>query len=148
MSEVRQRTVKLEEMLSSLIERGYRGDRKKILRAVDITATALSQYAHGRTRPSFEKLTALAEFFDVSLDYLVYRRADQRARRTSGPLVRYMDYALTDVKASTEREAVADDANEPESPGDCITDRIDDSRRRSWPRPTLPAARGSSSRTR
>jgi transcriptional regulator with XRE-family HTH domain len=87
-----------------LIERGYRGDRKKILRAVDISAAALSQYTLGRTRPSFEKLVALADFFGVSLDYLVFGEPVS-STPDHGPLVRYLDYAMTEVQASASRHS-------------------------------------------
>jgi hypothetical protein len=62
--QVQHRAVKLEAMLSSLIERGgYSRNRQPILDAVQISAAALSQYARGQTRPSFQKLIELAAFF-------------------------------------------------------------------------------------
>jgi transcriptional regulator with XRE-family HTH domain len=91
-------------MLSRLIERSYRGDRKKILRAVGISATALSQYTRGHTRPSFDKLVSLADFFGVSLDYLVFGEPVSVAP-DHGPLVRYVDHALGEVQARIERKA-------------------------------------------
>ena len=67
------REVKFGAMLESLIERGgYSRNRKKILSRLGISAAALSQYIRGQTWPSFAKLLAIADFFDVSLDYLVY----------------------------------------------------------------------------
>ena len=67
--EGRSREVKFGQMLESLIERGgYNRNRKKILSALGISAAALSQYVREQTRPSFGKLLAIAEFFDVSLD--------------------------------------------------------------------------------
>jgi transcriptional regulator with XRE-family HTH domain len=70
---VQNREVKLGQMLDKLIEdRGYSRNRRKILRALEISPAALSQYVRDQTRPSFSKLLALAGFFDVSLDYLVY----------------------------------------------------------------------------
>ena len=98
------REVKLGEMLGSLIERSYRGERKKITRALGISPTALSQYTRGHTKPTFDNLMALADFFGVSLDYLVFGEPASVApdRR---PFVRDLDYALTEMKASTERES-------------------------------------------
>ncbi len=99
------RTIKLGEMLTSLIERGgYSRNRQSIVEAVGVSPAALSQYALERTRPSFEKLTALADFFGVSLDYLVYGEptaplVDQ------GPLARYVDHALADVQARASRHS-------------------------------------------
>ncbi len=60
------REVKFGQMLDTLIERrGYSRNRKKILRSLEISAAALSQYVREQTRPSFHKLLALADFFDV-----------------------------------------------------------------------------------
>lgn len=70
---VTKRVVKFAEMLSDLIDASeYRGQRKKITRSLGISASLLSQYTHGRARPSFDRLVALADLFDVSLDHLVY----------------------------------------------------------------------------
>ncbi len=97
--------VKLETMLSSLIERGgYSRNRGPILDDVGVTAAALSQYARGRTRPSFEKLLALADFFGVSLDYLVYGEPVSTPV-DHGPIARYVEQALTDVQVRTNRHS-------------------------------------------
>ena len=69
------RHVKLAETLTALIkERGFSRNRQPVLDALGISAAALSQYARGQTTPSLRNLLALADFFDVSLDYLVYGR--------------------------------------------------------------------------
>lgn len=99
------REVKLEEMLNSLIERGgYTRNRGPILAAVGVTAAALSQYTRGRTRPSFEKLTALADFFNVSLDYLVYGEP-MRAPDDHASIARYVEYAFNDIQSRTSRQS-------------------------------------------
>lgn len=104
-SEGRSRKVKLGEMLESLIERGgYNRNRKKILSALDISAAALSQYVREQTRPSFGKLLAMADFFDVSLDYLVYGTPTS-SLIDYGPLYRYVDHALADVQARGSRHS-------------------------------------------
>jgi transcriptional regulator with XRE-family HTH domain len=104
-SEGRRREVKFGEMLESLIERGgYNRNRKKILSALDISAAALSQYVREQTRPSFGKLLALADFFDVSLDYLVYGTPTS-SLTDYGPLYRYVDHALADVQARGSRHS-------------------------------------------
>jgi transcriptional regulator with XRE-family HTH domain len=92
-------------MLNSLIERGgYSRNRHPILQSVGITAAALSQYTMGRTRPSFQKLMALADFFGVSLDYLVY--GDRMNPPVDhGSIARYVEHALTDVQARTNRHS-------------------------------------------
>jgi transcriptional regulator with XRE-family HTH domain len=103
--EVQHRTVKLEEMLSSLIERGgYSRNRQPILDAVQISAAALSQYTRGQTRPSFQKLIELGTFFGVSLDYLVYGEPVAPVA-DHGPLARYVEHALSDVQARASRHS-------------------------------------------
>lgn len=99
------REVKLGQMLESLIERrGYSRNRKRILRALDISPAALSQYVREQTRPSFGKLLAMAEFFDVSLDYLVYGQPTG-SLIDYGPLYRYVDHALANVQARGSRHS-------------------------------------------
>lgn len=99
------REVKLEEMLNSLIERGgYTRNRGPILESVGVTAAALSQYARGRTRPSFEKLVALADFFGVSLDYLVYGEP-MSAPVDHGSIARYVEQAFIDIQSRTDRHS-------------------------------------------
>jgi transcriptional regulator with XRE-family HTH domain len=102
---VADREVKFGQMLDTLIERrGYSRNRKKILHALDISPAALSQYVREQTRPSFTKLLALADFFDVSLDYLVYGQA-ARSEAHYEPVVRYVDHALADIQNRTSRHS-------------------------------------------
>jgi transcriptional regulator with XRE-family HTH domain len=102
---VQHRNVKLDEMLSSLIERGgYSRNRQPILDSLQISAAALSQYARGQTRPSFQKLIDLGAFFGVSLDYLVYGEPIAPVA-DSGPLARYVEHALADVQARASRHS-------------------------------------------
>ena len=102
---VLRREVKLGQMLETLIERrGYSRNRKRILRALDISPAALSQYVREQTRPSFSKLVAIADFFEVSLDYLVYGRPTESSV-DYGPLYRYVDHALANVQSSGRRHS-------------------------------------------
>lgn len=115
------REVKLETMLTSLIQRGgYSRNRQPILSAVGITAAALSQYTRGRTRPSFQKLVELSDFFGVSLDYLVYGEPVSTPI-DHGPIARYVEQALTDVQARTNRHS-----NLVARIGRLLVDRIND----------------------
>lgn len=92
------RTVKLGEMLTTLIDRGgYSRNRGAILTTVGVSAAALSQYARDDTRPSFRKLVALADFFGVSLDYLVFGGPAQTTV-DHGPLAQHVDRALAEVQ--------------------------------------------------
>ena len=87
-------------MLESLIEHGeYNRNRKRISSRLGISSAALSQYIHQHTWPSFTKLLAIADFFDVSLDYLVYGQPTGGSLVDYGPLYRYFDHALADVQA-------------------------------------------------
>ena len=103
--EVHRREVKFGQMLSTLIERrGLTRNRQELLDAVGVSGAALSQYAHDQTRPSFQKLVALADFFGVSLDYLVF---GQPIGPTvdHGPIARYVEQALIDAQTRTSRHS-------------------------------------------
>jgi transcriptional regulator with XRE-family HTH domain len=100
------REVKLGQTLESLIERGgYSRNRKRISSQLGISSAALSQYIRQQTWPSFTKLLAIANFFDVSLDYLVYGQPASSSGSSTdyGPLYRYVDHALADVQARGSR---------------------------------------------
>jgi transcriptional regulator with XRE-family HTH domain len=100
------REVKFGRMLESLIEHGgYSRNRKRISSRLGISSAALSQYIHQQTWPSFAKLLAIADFFDVSLDYLVYGQPTGRSLIDYGPLYRYFDHALADVQARGNRHS-------------------------------------------
>jgi len=108
-------------MLNSLIERGgYSRNRQPILSALGITAAALSQYTRGRIRPSFQKLAELADFFGVSLDYLVYGEPVSTPI-DHDPIARYVEQALTDVQARSNRHS-----NLVARIGRLLVDRIND----------------------
>jgi transcriptional regulator with XRE-family HTH domain len=76
-----------------------------ILTAVGVSAAALSQYARDETRPSFRRLVALADFFGVSLDYLVFGEPTRKTVDHS-PLARHVDRALAQVQTRANRHAV------------------------------------------
>lgn len=48
--------------------------------AIGVSRPAISQFASGSNLPSIEKLAAIADHFDVSIDYLV-GRSDERNRK-------------------------------------------------------------------
>lgn len=61
--------------------RRQRGLTQKQLAAnVGLSELAIQNYESGRRKPAFDALIALADYFDVSLDYLV-GRSDDPARR-------------------------------------------------------------------
>lgn len=47
--------------------------QKQVAEAVGVSRTGYIYVETGRKKPSFDTLIALADFFDVSLDYLVGR---------------------------------------------------------------------------
>lgn len=55
--------------------------QKSIAEAVGITEVSYQRYEYGSVCPSLTVLIALADFFDVSLDFLVGRSDDPAAER-------------------------------------------------------------------
>jgi transcriptional regulator with XRE-family HTH domain len=104
---VKNREVKLGQMLDRLIEdRGYSRNRSRILRALNVSPAALSQYVRDQTRPSFGKLLALADFFEVSLDYLVYGVPETTGGTVDyEPTLKFVDHALSEVQVRTSRHS-------------------------------------------
>jgi len=47
--------------------------QRQVATAIDIGESLYQRYERGAGKPSFDKLIALADYFDVSLDYLVGR---------------------------------------------------------------------------
>ena len=54
--------------------------QKMVGQSIGVTARAVRYYELGARRPSYELLIALADCFDVSIDYLIGRTEDQRRR--------------------------------------------------------------------
>jgi transcriptional regulator with XRE-family HTH domain len=48
--------------------------------AIGVSRPAISQFASGSNLPSIEKLVAIADHFDVSIDYLVGRSDDPKPK--------------------------------------------------------------------
>jgi transcriptional regulator with XRE-family HTH domain len=116
------REVKFGRMLESLIEHGgYSRNRKRISSRLGISGAALSQYIRQQTWPSFSKLIAIADFFDVSLDYLVYGQPTGDNVTDYGPLYSYFDHALADGEARRSRHTAVVGRI-----GRMLADRIDD----------------------
>ncbi len=50
--------------------------QKQIYEAIGMSAIGYQRYEYGEREPAYQKLIALADYFDVSLDYLVGRSDD------------------------------------------------------------------------
>lgn len=56
------------------VENGLK--QKELAKAVHIAANTLSQFEAGKSNPSYDVLVALADYFEVSTDYLLGRSDD------------------------------------------------------------------------
>ena len=54
--------------------------QKQVYEAVGMSAIGYQRYEYGEREPAYQKLLALADYFDVSLDYLVGRSDDPTRR--------------------------------------------------------------------
>lgn len=54
--------------------------QKEVAIAINLTERNYQDWEYGKTKPAFDSLIALADYFDVSLDYLV-GRSDVAERR-------------------------------------------------------------------
>lgn len=50
--------------------------QRQVYEGVSMSMLGYQRYEYGTREPSFQKLIALADFYDVSLDYLVGRSDD------------------------------------------------------------------------
>ena len=50
--------------------------QKDVAKAINIATNTLSQFENNKGRPSLEVLSSLADFFEVSVDYLIGRADD------------------------------------------------------------------------
>lgn len=55
--------------------------QKAIADAVGITEVSYQRYEYGSVRPSLDTLIALADYFDVSIDYLVGRTDNPKVNK-------------------------------------------------------------------
>lgn len=54
--------------------------QKNIAQTIGITEVSYQRYEYGTVRPSLDILIALADYFNVSIDYLVGRSDDPKRR--------------------------------------------------------------------
>ena len=58
------------------IRKSKKATQKDVALAVGVTERNYQDWEYGNTKPGFDALIALADFFDVSIDYLVGRSDD------------------------------------------------------------------------
>lgn len=77
---------KLTKNLSAFLQyqrkMGYGFYQTDITRETGIPQYQLSNYEHGKSIPSLPAIIALADMFDVSIDYLVGRCGNREAHKT------------------------------------------------------------------
>lgn len=94
--------VRFHQVLSELIANSpYNNHRRAIWEHAGITSAALSQYVLGRARPRFETLCLLADFFGVTLDFLIMGKETPRGAIESQSMAHYVDWTLADVRERT-----------------------------------------------
>ena len=67
-----------ERLKELRLSRGF--TQKQVYEAVGMSALGYQRYEYGEREPAYQKLLALADYFDVSLDYLVGRSEDPQRR--------------------------------------------------------------------
>lgn len=92
--------IKLGEKLTELIAESG-SSNAEIAESIGVSSASITQYRKGETRPSLDKLVALAEELNVSLDYLVLGESDEAEEIDTGPIVKYIDRSLQDVQIRT-----------------------------------------------
>ena len=63
-----------------LLRKSHSLTQKQLAADIQVSELAIQHYEAQRRKPAFDVLIALADYFDVSLDYLV-GRSDDPARR-------------------------------------------------------------------
>lgn len=56
--------------------------QKQVYEAVDMSALGYQRYEYGTREPAYKNLIALADYFDVSIDYLVGRTDNPNSHKS------------------------------------------------------------------
>lgn len=109
------------DTLKRLLEdRGYEGRRKDVADGINVSTSSITQYVGGRIKPGFETLVEIANFFNVSLDYLVFGDVQSRVGdRDIKPLASYLDVSVNRLQSAASRQAALTSRI-----GDALADRI------------------------
>lgn len=81
----------------SLLIAENRVTQKELAEAIGTSRPAISQFAGGNSTPSIEVLTSIADYFQVSLDYLVGRNEDLSTTETSATITQFNAATVTAV---------------------------------------------------
>ncbi len=92
--------IKLEEKLSELLavsDKSY----NEVANEIGVSSSSIAQYRKGQSRPSLENLVALADVFDVTLDFLVFGEKDDHTDQDYDPVIRHVDKSLGNLQDRT-----------------------------------------------
>ena len=84
--------VNLENLFTLLQPRGI---SKKLSEATGISSGNISDWKKGRSKPTAEALTLIADYFDVSVDYLLGREPSSETKKDGSAEALPPDTALT-----------------------------------------------------
>ncbi len=62
------------------LRKTYNMTQKQLSQKINVSEIAIQNYESQRRKPAFDILIALADYFDVSLDYLVGRSDDPKRK--------------------------------------------------------------------
>lgn len=63
------------------IRKAHKATQKDVAAAVGVTERNYQEWEYGNAKPGFDALIALADYFDVSIDYLVGRTDNPAVNR-------------------------------------------------------------------
>lgn len=84
--------VNLENLFTLLQPRGI---SKKLSEATGISSGNISDWKKGRSKPTAEALTSIADYFDVSIDYLLGREPSSETKKDGSAEALPPDTTLT-----------------------------------------------------
>ncbi len=90
-----------QENFRELIDEQCDGSQKKLSLATGIATATINKWYNGVNEPNCKQLVALADYFEVSIDYLVGRSNDSGIVSVSSNLTEFEDGALTLLRKLT-----------------------------------------------
>ena len=101
-----EREIKFQETLRELLQQHKATvTHKKLGSAIGASSTTVSHYINGRIKPSFDTLVGISEFFNVTLDYLVFgERTDKPQVQDTQSVSAQMWRVMTDWRGEQGRQ--------------------------------------------